>query len=154
MMKSNLSVIRITKLFHFEMAHALYGYDGSCKNIHGHSYQLSVTVVGKVEKDTKNPKQGMVVDFSILKDIVNKQIVDDLDHALVLNENSPLKKIQDEIAVFEKVKFTKFQPTCENLLNDFAITIKKNLPEKIKLHHLKLRETPSSYAEWYADDNL
>lgn len=152
-MKSRSSVIRITKIFHFEMAHALYGYDGPCKNIHGHSYQLSVTVVGKVENDKKDSKQGMVVDFSVLKNIVDKLIVKELDHALVLNEYSPHKKMLNDNSMFEKIVLTKFQPTCENLLIDFAMIIKKNLPKNIKLHHLQLRETPSSYAEWHADDN-
>src|ERR1035437_1671278 len=152
-MKNGSSIVRITKIFHFEMAHALYGYDGPCKNIHGHSYQLSVTIAGKVDNNNKNPKQGMVVDFSVLKEIVNKLIVKELDHALVLNELSPHKKMLNENAMFEKIVVTKFQPTCENLLIDFAVIIQKNLPKKIKLHHLKLRETPSSYAEWYASDN-
>lgn len=152
-MKNRSSIVRITKIFHFEMAHALYGYDGPCKNIHGHSYQLSVTIIGKVETDSKNPKQGMVVDFSVLKNIVDKLIVKELDHALVLNEYSPHKKMLNDNSMFEKIVLTKFQPTCENLLIDFAMIIKKNLPKNITLHHLKLRETPSSYAEWHADDN-
>ena len=152
-MKNDSSTIRITKLFHFEMAHALYGYDGPCKNIHGHSYELAVTIIGKVENDKKNPKQGMVLDFSVLKEIVNKLIMEELDHALVLNENSPHKKMLNDNSMFEKIVLTKFQPTCENLLVDFATTIQKHLPKNIKLHHLKLRETPSSYAEWFADDN-
>jgi len=150
---SRSSIVRITKIFHFEMAHALYGYDGPCKNIHGHSYQLAVTVAGKIETGTNNPKLGMVVDFSVLKEIVNKLIVDELDHALVLNENSPHKKMLKENSMFEKIVLTKFQPTCENLLVDFATLIRKHLPKHIKLHHLKLRETPSSYAEWHAEDN-
>lgn len=135
------------------MAHALLGYDGPCKNIHGHSYELAVTITGKVETGNDNPKQGMVIDFSVLKEMVDRLIVKELDHALMLNENSPHKKMMSDNSMFEKIVLTKFQPTCENLLSDFAITIRKNLPENIKLHHLKLRETPSSYAEWYAEDN-
>ena len=43
--------IRITKKFAFETGHALYGYDGKCKNVHGHSYKLSVTVIGQPISD-------------------------------------------------------------------------------------------------------
>ncbi|MBN2173471.1 MAG: 6-carboxytetrahydropterin synthase, partial [Bacteroidales bacterium] len=50
--------IRVTKEFTFEMAHALLGYDGSCKYVHGHSYGLSVTVIGKPITDDSNPKLG------------------------------------------------------------------------------------------------
>jgi len=67
---------RITKQFTFETGHALYGYDGKCRNIHGHSYKLSVTVIGKPISDSSNVKYGMVIDFGDLKKIVNKEIVD------------------------------------------------------------------------------
>lgn len=135
------------------MAHALYGYDGPCKNIHGHSYQLSVTVIGSTNSDKNHPKFGMVVDFSDLNKLVKNLIVDELDHALVLNENSPHKQVMKGNSLFGKIVLTPFQPTSENLLTDFAGIIQKNLPKGIKLHHLKLKETSSSYAEWFAEDN-
>ena len=84
-----MSYIRVTKKFKFETGHALYGHDGKCKNIHGHSYQLEVTVQGKPIADKNNPKYGMVIDFSDLKEIVKKEIVDEFDHATVFNGNSP-----------------------------------------------------------------
>ena len=62
--------IRITKEFKFETAHALMGYDGLCKHIHGHSYELLVTVIGHPIEDESNPKLGMVMDFGDLKKIV------------------------------------------------------------------------------------
>ena len=64
-----MSKIRITKQFNFETGHALYGYDGKCKNVHGHSYKLSVTVIGSPIMDTSNVKYGMVIDFTDLKKI-------------------------------------------------------------------------------------
>jgi 6-pyruvoyltetrahydropterin/6-carboxytetrahydropterin synthase len=145
--------IRVTKEFSFEMAHALHGYDGPCKNIHGHSYKLSVTVIGKTISESNIPKQGMVIDFTDLKKLVKELIVDELDHALVLNEESPHKNITNSNALFGKIVLKKFQPTCENLLIDFAGMIRKKLPDNIELHHLKLQETEHSYAEWYAKDN-
>jgi len=83
--------VRVTKIFVFDMAHALYGYDGPCKNIHGHTYKLSVTLKGTPVKDNSNPKAGMVIDFSILKQIVQEKIIKQFDHALVLNNDSPHK---------------------------------------------------------------
>jgi len=68
--------IRITKQFSFETGHALYGYDGKCKNVHGHSYKLYVTVIGQPISDTNNVKYGMVIDFGDLKKIVKEEIVD------------------------------------------------------------------------------
>ena len=57
-------MIRITKIFTFETAHVLYNYDGKCKNMHGHSYKLFVTVKGIPINDLDHPKNGMVVDFT------------------------------------------------------------------------------------------
>lgn len=148
-----MSIIRITKEFNFEMAHALFGYDGPCKNIHGHSYQLSITVIGKPVTDSKNPKLGMVMDFSDLKKIVKKHIIQPLDHTLMLNKNTPHKTMARKDSLFEKIVLVKYQPTCENMLIDFIGRIRKELPKNILLHHLKLRETPTSFAEWYAEDN-
>jgi len=144
--------IRITKEFKIEMAHALYGYDGKCKNIHGHSYYLHVTVIGPIITDKSSPKNGMVLDFSDLKKIVNDKIISQLDHALLLNENSPDTNLFKGNN-FEKVVFVDYQPTCENLLADFAKRLKSELPVNLKLHSLKLSETVTSYAEWYAEDN-
>ena len=76
--------IRVTKEFRFEMAHALAGHDGPCRNIHGHSYLLSVTLTGTPVNDPASPKNGMVMDFSDLKKIVDSAIVRPFDHALVL----------------------------------------------------------------------
>ena len=148
-----MSILRITKHFDFEAAHALYGYDGKCKNIHGHSYQLYVTVIGNPIDDINHPKNGMVMDFGNLKKIVKEQIILVFDHALVLNENSPHKNLADSIKGYsDKTVLVKYQPTSELMLVDFAERIKKELPIHIKLHNLKLYETSNSYAEWFAED--
>ena len=143
--------IRITKEFKFEMAHALYAYDGLCKNIHGHSYRLWVSVKGPVLKKTNHKKDGMVLDFGVLKEIVKKEIVDKYDHSLVLNGNSAHKKV--DLSAFEKVFYLSYQPTSENLVTDFAIRIKNKLPEGIQLYKVVLSETVSSFAEWNIADN-
>jgi 6-pyruvoyltetrahydropterin/6-carboxytetrahydropterin synthase len=145
--------IRITKHFDFESAHALYGYDGKCKNIHGHSYHIYVTVIGTPIVDNKNPKNGMVMDFGDLKVIIKNEIVSKLDHAVVLNENSPHKELANTINDHShKVVLVPYQPTSENMLLDFAGRIQKQLPQNVLLHSLKLYETANSYAEWHADD--
>jgi 6-pyruvoyltetrahydropterin/6-carboxytetrahydropterin synthase len=141
-------MIRLTKIFNFEMAHALYGYDGPCKNIHGHSYELVVTVDGEPINDPKHPKHGMVMDFSDLKKIVVEEVVNQHDHALLLNGDSPHRNIPDLNTNFEKVIFTPYQPTCENMLMDFKQRIESRLPNHVRLVSLRLKETPTSYAEW------
>lgn len=146
--------IRITKQFAFEAAHALHGYDGKCKNIHGHNYILYVTVIGTPIRDKDNPKYGMVIDFGDLKSIVKKEIIDVFDHSLILNQNSPHKTLGDYlIKEGHQIIYTDYQPSCEMMIIDFAEKIKVLLPDNISLHSLKLDETASSFAEWFAEDN-
>ena len=149
-----MSKIRITKQFNFETGHALYGYDGKCKNVHGHSYKLSVTVIGEPITDTENVKFGMVIDFGVLKKIVKEEVVDLFDHATVFNKNTPhlelAKELQDR---GHHVILVDYQPTSENMVIDFAAKISARLPHSIQLHSLKLQETETSFAEWYASDN-
>jgi 6-pyruvoyltetrahydropterin/6-carboxytetrahydropterin synthase len=150
-----MSNIRITKQFSFETGHALYGYDGKCKNVHGHSYKLSVTVIGKPITDTSNVKFGMVIDFSDLKKIVKEEIVDIFDHATVFNQNTPHIELAKELKNRgHHVILVDYQPTSENMVIDFARKIKNRLPHDIQLHSLKLQETDTSFAEWYASDNV
>ena len=149
-----MSNIRITKLFSFETGHALYGYDGKCKNVHGHSYKLSVTVIGAPILDTNNVKYGMVIDFTDLKKIVREEIVDNFDHATVFNKNTPHIELAKElISRDHHVILVDYQPTSENMVIDFAQKIKNRLPDSIKLFSLKLQETETSFAEWFASDN-
>ena len=150
-----MSVIRITKQFNFETGHALHGYDGKCKNVHGHSYKLSVTVIGKPITDTSNVKYGMVIDFSDLKKIVKEEIVDVFDHATVFNKNTPHVELANELSERgHHVILVDYQPTIENMVIDFAKKIKNRLPQNINLFSLKLQETETSFEEWYASDNI
>ncbi|WP_339656672.1 6-carboxytetrahydropterin synthase [uncultured Maribacter sp.] len=146
--------IRITKQFNFETGHALYGYDGKCRNVHGHSYKLSVTVIGKPITDTSNVKLGMVIDFGDLKKIVKEDIVDKFDHATVFNKNTPHVELAKELTDRgHNVILADYQPTSENMVIDFAAKIKARLPKNISLFSLKLQETDTSFAEWFASDN-
>jgi 6-pyruvoyltetrahydropterin/6-carboxytetrahydropterin synthase len=150
-----MSLIRITKQFSFETGHALYGYDGKCKNVHGHSYKLSVTVIGTPIDDTSNVKYGMVIDFGDLKKIVKEEIVDVFDHATVFNQNTPHIELAHELKNRgHHVILVDYQPTSENMVVDFSEKIKARLPKNVTLHSLKLQETETSFAEWYAADNL
>ncbi|MDF4203380.1 6-carboxytetrahydropterin synthase [Maribacter sp. SA7] len=149
-----MSNIRITKQFNFETGHALYGYDGKCRNVHGHSYKLSVTVIGRPITDTSHVKLGMVIDFGDLKKIVKEDIVDIFDHSTVFNKNTPHVELAKELTDRgHSVILADYQPTSENMVIDFAAKIKSRLPENISLFSLKLQETDTSFAEWYASDN-
>lgn len=149
-----MTMIRVTKEFNFEIAHALWNYDGPCANIHGHSYRMFVTVIGEPINDSGNPKNGMVIDFGDLKKIIKQEIITPLDHAIILNKKAQesLKSLNNQM--FKKQYFVDYQPTCENMVIDFVKKIQDQIPDHLKLHSLKLHETATSFAEWYAEDNL
>jgi 6-pyruvoyltetrahydropterin/6-carboxytetrahydropterin synthase len=146
-----MPTIRITKEFRFEAAHALKDYDGPCRNIHGHSYELSVTLSGTPVDDPASAKKGMIMDFSDIKKLIRKNILDRFDHALILPSDLNRDGFTGE--PFANIMVVDYQPTSENMLLDFAGRIKDLLPRGVRLYSLKLRETASSYAEWYADEN-
>ena len=95
-----MAKIRLTKHFSFEAAHALHNYDGKCSRLHGHSYQLYVTVIGEPVSDPSSPKLGMVMDFGLLKKIVGEEIIDHYDHSVVLNENADFKSFDGNNQMF------------------------------------------------------
>ena len=130
-----MPTLRLTKEFRFEGAHALTGYDGKCRHIHGHSYILYVTVKGTPSNPDGTPKSGMLIDFTDLKRM----------------ESAPLAA---EIAsAYQRVITVPFQPTCENLILHFADIIRGQLPAGVHLHSLRLHETATSYVEWFESDN-
>ena len=130
-----MAIIRLTKEFSFEAAHSLEGYDGACREIHGHSYRLFVTIKGEPSADAYDPKQGMVMDFGLLKQIVNEQIISRLDHSFIV------RRTEQGLALRE-------------MLSDFAERLLESLPDEVELDSLRLHETATSFAEWYAEDNF
>ena len=118
--------MKIGKHFEFEASHILPKHPGKCSRMHGHSYKLTVVVDGPVEKES-----GMVVDFSVIKDIVKEEIINKYDH----------RHMND---YFDN-------PTAENMCQEFFNVISKNLKEKtngkVKLSSLKLYETSNSFVE-------
>lgn len=147
-------MIRITKIFTFETAHVLYNYDGKCKNMHGHSYKLFVTVKGNPINNLDDPKNGMVVDFGDIKTIVKSEIIDQWDHAVLINALSPHKELGLDLeSKGHKVIYCDFQPTCENMIIEIAAKVRSRLPSTVSLAYLKLHETENSYGEWFAEEN-
>jgi len=146
--------VRVSKEFHFEMAHALWNYDGLCRHIHGHSYKLFVTIIGEPIGDTQNPKLGMVLDFADLKVVVKEPIVDFFDHSLVIYRGAEKYLPTEPHDMYDKVHLVDFQPTCENLVLYIADIVQARLSPGIGLYSVKLYETATSYAEWFATDNV
>jgi 6-pyruvoyltetrahydropterin/6-carboxytetrahydropterin synthase len=142
--------VSVTKRFTFEMAHALRCHDGMCAQIHGHSYVLDVTLKGMPRQEPGDPKDGMVMDFVELKLFVNDAVIAYYDHALVLHATDRAA-VDGNHELFARVRFTPWQPTCENVLLDIVDRLHKVIPVAARLHRVRLQETATSWAEWDAD---
>ena len=112
----------VTKEFKFDAAHHLTKYHGKCENVHGHTYKLQVTVEGDLNED------DLVLDFCELKEIVNKNVLNNLDHT-DLNE------------MFEN-------PSTELVAKWIWEKVEPELPENVKLHDIKLWETETSFVTY------
>jgi len=135
------------------MAHTLYEYDGLCRNIHGHSYYLEVTLTGQPRNEPKHPKDGMVLDFGEIKELVKTQIVNRFDHALMVNRLVPENHLNLLKQTNERIIIVDFQPTSENMVVYISEILEQHLPAGVSLFSIRLFETATSFAEWYASDN-
>lgn len=143
-------MLRLTKIFHFEMAHAIHGYQGACKNIHGHSYELHVTLGTSSVQKEYIPSPGFIIDFKQIKNLVNVALIEKFDHSLVLSEafvkDHPTNHLHDNLIIWE------VEPSAENILLYMQQVLNAKLPSDIKLLQIKLYETKDSFAEWISDN--
>ncbi len=145
-------LVRVTKKFDFEMAHALDWHEGKCKNLHGHTYKLIITLKGDINEDLNQTNNGMVIDFGDVKNIVKNLVVDRFDHCTMLYKKSP---ILEHVSKLDYLKLEKvsFQPTAENLVVFIQSIITNALPTYVILQKVVLYETETSSAEWHLGDN-
>lgn len=132
--------VRVTRHMHFSAAHRLYRPDwsdernrevfGACANPrwHGHNYEIEVTVEGPID-----PETGYVMDLKILKDAIQKRIIDDVDH----------RNLNDEVSWLDGLN-----PTTENVVVAIWNRLAEALPESVELCRIVLRETPRNHVEY------
>lgn len=139
-------MISVTKIFRFEMGHAIDGYEGMCKYIHGHSYVLHVSIAGAEAGDRALPPPGFVIDFKELKKIVNEKVVHKLDHSLVLSEQYLQK--HPGAGQGQNLMTWPYEPSAENILYYIREELLQSLPGEYRIVRLTLWETADSFAEW------
>lgn len=132
--------VRVTRCLHFSAAHRLFREDwteernaevfGACSNPHwhGHNYELEVSVAGEVD-----PETGFVVDLKRLRDLVQRRVVDDVDH----------RNLNREVPWLEGLN-----PTTENLVVAIWDRLEGGLPGGVRLDRIVLRETPRNHVEY------
>lgn len=108
--------MQIGKRFSFEAAHRLQDHDGKCRNLHGHSYQLEVSVSGSDELRTEGPQRGMLLDFGVISSWW-KSIEPDWDHRVILERTDPLMPLLANAD--QALNVTGWPPTAEHLALHF-----------------------------------
>jgi len=129
------------------MAHAINGYPGKCKDIHGHSYELHVTVAPVSIPQYFIPGTGLVMDFKELKAIVHQYIIQPFDHRLVLSKEFIRSH---NFSNYENLLDWDYEPSVENLILYIRQVLCEKLPAHVRLTRLRLFETCDSYADWEA----
>jgi 6-pyruvoyltetrahydropterin/6-carboxytetrahydropterin synthase len=130
----------VTKRFSIDYAHRLMYHEGKCKNLHGHTGIIEVTICGKIDEHT-----GMVVDFGDLKTFM-RPIIQKLDHSVLINKEDHDLLLYAQKAGVNFVAFMK-EPTAENI----AVYIHNELinanPEYSLRVAVKFFETPDNFVK-------
>lgn len=122
--------MEICKTFTFDSAHQLPWHQGKCKNFHGHTYKLEVYLQGKINE------QGVLVDFGDVKSVVNREIIEKLDHKL-------LNEIYDN-------------PTAEIMAKRIFVTLNNcfiSYPNNVRISKIILWENPTSKVIYRGEDD-
>ena len=144
----------ITKTIEIDMGHRVPNHKSKCRNLHGHRYKIEVGVDDKVITTKEDSSEGMVIDFGDLKQIMMDIIDKQFDHGFVMSEDD---EFAEWFSVYknkgQKIIFVDFIPTAENLAKMWYHMIKGPLEKKkIKIHHVKVWETPTSTAMYKNED--
>lgn len=143
----------VTKTIEIDMGHRVPNHESKCKNLHGHRYKIEVGVDDKVITDIGKSNEGMVIDFSHLKEIMVEIIDKQYDHGFMMYKDDEyadyFRKIKEQNK--QKIIFVNFIPTAENISKHwFNQLIEPLSNRKIKLSYVKVWETPSSTATYTA----
>lgn len=137
----------VERVFYFDMAHMLDGHDGKCNNLHGHTYKVIVAIAGSLI--ISGPKEGMVVDFSNLKQSVKENVIDKMDHSFIYNQkNVNEAKIADLLKTMNKKTYKlNGRSTAENIAKEIFDKVSVNQ----KVQSVKVYETANSCAEYFGE---
>lgn len=150
--------MQVGKIFTFDSAHFLPNYYGKCERMHGHTYRLKVVVEGPIGDN------GLVIDFVILKKIVKEQVLDRIDHQ-VLNDVLAVPSCEN-LAKWIWGQLADLQSLIQKQLDDPNLPASitryfkeaggdldtSDFSDRVRLHKIKLWETPDSFAIYRGED--
>lgn len=143
--------MEITTRLEFDAGHRIPHHNSQCKNLHGHRYVIEITLTGDIIKKEQTSENGMVMDFSDVKNIARKSVVDVWDHAFLVHKNDSavldfLNSLPDhKTVIFQEV------PTAENMVAEAFRILKDQYQDTygnhLTLARVRLYETPNSWAD-------
>ena len=143
--------MQITTLLEFDAGHRIPNHKSQCRNLHGHRYSLEITLSGDIIAAENTSENGMVMDFSDVKAIARKSVVDVWDHAFLVYKNDlEVLNFLNTLANHKTVIFPTV-PTAENMAAEAFKILKAQYQDTygnhLKLERVRLYETPNSWAD-------
>ena len=143
--------MQITTRLEFDAGHRIPSHKSQCRNLHGHRYAIEITLSGDIIQQEDASENGMVMDFSDVKAIARRSVVDVWDHAFLVYKHD--KVVLDFLKLLPKHKTVIIQsvPTAENMAAEaFRILqaqYRDTYGNHLKLERVRLYETPNSWAD-------
>ena len=133
-----MALHKVTKIIHFCYGHRLLNYAGKCRNLHGHNGVLEIDIEAE-----QLDELGMVIDFSVLKDVVKTWVDENLDHRMLLCEDDSLIPLLKEAG--EPIFVMKANPTAENIAQ---LIFHAAAEHGLRPTEVRLWETPNGCATY------
>lgn len=143
--------MRITRRLEFDAGHRIPNHSSHCRHLHGHRYALEVTLSGEPISLRGDTQEGMVMDFSMVKAIAQREVVDAWDHAfLVWRHDEPVMAFLRTLPGHRTVVFDA-PPTAEHLaaaaFQLLEPCYRDEYQNRLRLERVRLYETPNCWAD-------
>lgn len=143
--------MQITTRLEFDAGHRIPDHKSQCRNLHGHRYAIEITLSGDIIQQDHASENGMVMDFSDVKKIARKTVVDVWDHAFIVYEGDQV--VLDFLNSLPNHKTVIFPtiPTAENMASEAFRLLKAQYKDiygnHLTLERVRLYETPNSWTD-------
>lgn len=141
----------VTRRLEFDAGHRIPDHKSQCRHLHGHRYALEITLSGDIIVQAGDPANGMVMDFSEIKSLARKHLVDLWDHSfLVYAGDTPVVEFLQTLPDHKTIMLDCI-PTAENLAERaFAIleaVYRDTYGNHLRLERVRLYETPNCWVD-------
>ncbi len=148
--------MQITRRLEFDAGHRIPDHRSQCRHIHGHRYAIEITLSGTILEAPGNPENGMVMDFSRIKQLAAQHVVEPWDHAFLVFKGD--SQLVDFLASLpgHKTVLLETVPTAEHLAKLAYRTLhpvyQAEFGNTLRLERVRLYETPNCWADATASD--